>query len=119
MTKDFDLIAELRDEAGTSNSRRLRRSGMVPAIIAGLDVKQIHAGALSAIENLQGKENYKLAQFFRHQKTHDSLTSSVILTYSDALYYFGKWYLQLWAESLGKNKKGITAIHAVLSLIHI
>ena len=35
MTKDFDLIAELRDEAGTSNSRRLRRSGMVPAIIYG------------------------------------------------------------------------------------
>ena len=35
MTKDFDLIAELRDEAGTSNSRRLRRSGMVPAVIYG------------------------------------------------------------------------------------
>ena len=78
--------------------------GMVPAIIAGLDVKQIHAGALSAIENLQDMENYKIAQFFfRHQNTYDSLTSSVILTYSDALYYFGKWYLQLWAESLGKK----------------
>ena len=35
MTKDFNLIAELRDEAGTSNSRRLRRSGMVPAVIYG------------------------------------------------------------------------------------
>ena len=35
MTKDFDLIAELREEAGTSNSRRLRRSGMVPAVIYG------------------------------------------------------------------------------------
>ena len=35
MTKDFDLIAELRDELGTSNSRRLRRSGMVPAVIYG------------------------------------------------------------------------------------
>ena len=35
MTKDFDLIAELRDEPGTSNSRRLRRSWMVPAVIYG------------------------------------------------------------------------------------
>lgn len=35
MTKDFDLIAALRDGAGTSNSRRLRRSGMVPAVIYG------------------------------------------------------------------------------------
>ena len=87
--------------------------GMIPAIIAGLDVKQIHAGALSVIKDQQGKENYKIAQFFRYQNSHYSLTNSVILTYSDALYYFGKWYLQLWAESLGKNKKGITAIHAV------
>ena len=35
------------------------------------------------------------------------------MTYSDSLFYFGKWYLQLWAESLGKESKGITAIHAV------
>ena len=35
MTKDFDLIAELREGPGTSNSRRLRRSGMVPAVIYG------------------------------------------------------------------------------------
>ena len=34
------------------------------------------------------------------------------MTYSDSLYFFGKWYLQLWAESIGKNK-GITAIHSV------
>jgi len=35
MTKGFDLIVELRDGTGTSNSRRLRRSGMVPAVIYG------------------------------------------------------------------------------------
>ncbi|MDC0057227.1 hypothetical protein OAJ74_03625 [Alphaproteobacteria bacterium] len=87
--------------------------GMIPSIIAGLDVKQIHAGALSAIDAMEDNENYKIAQFFRYQKYHHLLTNSVILTYSDALYYFGKWYLQLWAESLGKNKKGITAIHSV------
>jgi len=87
--------------------------GMVPAILAGLDVKRIHAGALSIIEDLQDRENYKIAQFFHHQNTHNSITNSVILTYSDALFYFGKWYLQLWAESIGKNKQGITPIHAI------
>ena len=35
------------------------------------------------------------------------------MTYSDALIYFGKWYLQLWAESIGKNGMGITPIHAI------
>ena len=35
------------------------------------------------------------------------------MTYCDALFYFGKWYLQLWSESIGKNTKGITPIHSV------
>ena len=35
------------------------------------------------------------------------------MTYSDSLYFFGKWYLQLWAESIGKGKKGITPIHSI------
>ena len=34
------------------------------------------------------------------------------MTYSDGLNYFGKWYLQLWAESIGKQNRGVTALHA-------
>ena len=41
MAKDLDLIAELRDESGTSSSRRLRRSGMVPAVIYGAGEENI------------------------------------------------------------------------------
>ncbi len=33
--EDFDLIAEIRDDAGKGASRRLRREGKVPAIIYG------------------------------------------------------------------------------------
>ena len=86
--------------------------GMVPAIIAGLDAKEIHRGARHVIENDNKDNLYKLGQLFKFQKKI-SLTSSVIMTYSDALQYFGKWYLQLWAESIGKDKKGITAIHSI------
>ena len=35
MAKDFDLIAEIREDAGKGASRRLRREGKVPAIIYG------------------------------------------------------------------------------------
>jgi large subunit ribosomal protein L25 len=35
MSDDFDLIAEIREDQGKGASRRLRRSGMVPAIIYG------------------------------------------------------------------------------------
>ena len=87
--------------------------GMIPSILAGLDVKKIHEGALEEIKHQENFEFLKIAQFFLYQKAQSSLANSVIMTYSDALFYFGKWYLQLWAESIGKNKKGITAIHSV------
>jgi large subunit ribosomal protein L25 len=35
MAKGFDLVAELREDAGKGSSRRLRRQGKVPAIIYG------------------------------------------------------------------------------------
>ena len=35
MADDFDLIAELREDAGKGASRRLRREGKVPAILYG------------------------------------------------------------------------------------
>ena len=35
MAEDFDLIAEIREDAGKGSSRRLRREGKVPAIIYG------------------------------------------------------------------------------------
>ena len=35
MAKEFDLIAELREDAGKGASRRLRRAGKVPAILYG------------------------------------------------------------------------------------
>ena len=38
---------------------------------------------------------------------------NVLMTYSDSLLVFGEWYLQLWAESIGKNDKAITAIHSI------
>jgi len=87
--------------------------GMVPSIIAGLDVKKIHLGAIKQIEKYRQDNHLKISQLFRYQNFKNKFTNSILMTYSDALYYFGKWYLQLWAESLGKENKGITPIHAV------
>ena len=87
--------------------------GMVPAIIAGLNVEKIHKGASNQIKHISNNEFIKIAQFFRYQNTNNKIKNSVIMTYSDSLFYFGKWYLQLWAESLGKENKGITPIHSI------
>ena len=40
-------------------------------------------------------------------------TISVMMAYADRLEKFVKWYVQLWAESLGKDGKGITPIGAL------
>ena len=87
--------------------------GMIPAVIAGLNVKEIHAGALEQINNTNSEDFIKIARFFKFQNIIKDLSSSVVMTYSDSLLYFGKWYLQLWAESIGKDQKGITPIHSV------
>jgi len=86
--------------------------GMIPAIIAGLDVRKIHKGALNIINLNDFANPFKFGQIFKFCSSYD-YRSNVIMTYSDGLTFFGKWYLQLWAESIGKKNKGITALHSV------
>ena len=86
---------------------------MVPSILAGLDVKKIHEGAVDEIKHQANFDFLKIGQYLRYQTMKSFFVNSVIMTYSDALFYFGKWYLQLWAESIGKDNKGITAIHSI------
>jgi len=86
--------------------------GMIPAILADLDVKKIHLGASKAIEENDFLDTFKFAQIFKFCSSNNYL-SNVMMTYSDGLTYFGKWYLQLWAESIGKKDRGITALHAI------
>jgi glucose-6-phosphate isomerase len=38
---------------------------------------------------------------------------SVLMAYADRLQRFTQWYLQLWAESLGKDRKGTTPLAAL------
>jgi glucose-6-phosphate isomerase len=38
---------------------------------------------------------------------------SVLMAYTDRLERFARWYVQLWAESLGKDGKGTTPVGAL------
>ncbi len=46
-------------------------------------------------------------------RSPSSKTISVMMAYADRLQMFTKWYVQLWAESLGKDGKGTTPIGAL------
>ena len=85
---------------------------LVPAIILGLNINELFKGASEVVNNIDKYKPYDLGRYLTY-KENKKFTNNVLMTYSDSLYFFGKWYLQLWAESIGKKNKGITAIHSV------
>ena len=96
----------------------LSNVGIVPAMMFDLDAAAIRTGAgeqLAPILSGNGPEHSAAAvgaaaQFALHE--HAGVSACVLMPYSDRLALFTKWYVQLWAESLGKDGKGFTAVAA-------
>jgi len=86
--------------------------GLFPSALAGVDIKKLLAGARYMDEMCDTDDIWKnpaymsaILQYLAYKKGKNI---SVIMPYSNALRDFAEWYLQLWAESLGKkvNLKG-------------
>ncbi|MGI9413383.1 MAG: glucose-6-phosphate isomerase, partial [Hyphomicrobiales bacterium] len=96
----------------------LSNVGLVPAIMFGLDPLAIRAGAgeqLAPILSGAAPDQCAAAigaavQYALHE--HAGVSACVLMPYSDRLGLFTKWFVQLWAESLGKNGRGFTAVAA-------
>src|SRR5437868_3118459 len=96
----------------------LTNVGLLPAAVCGLDIGAIRAGASDALAPVLDHNKHPadvpaavgaaLAASLAHDKP-----ISVMMAYSDRLAQFTKWYVQLWAESLGKDGKGTTPIGAL------
>ncbi|HXS06610.1 MAG TPA: hypothetical protein VN723_07475 [Rhizomicrobium sp.] len=90
--------------------------GVLPAILMGLDVKKLRAGAASVLgETLAAKDagNAPVAMGAAlHQAlaAEGKLATTILWPYADKLQVFGGWWRQLWAESLGKDGKGSTPV---------
>jgi len=90
--------------------------GILPAILMGIDVKQLRAGAASVLaETLAAKTPADapaaLGAALQHALAEEKkLATTILWPYADALAVFGGWWRQLWAESLGKNGKGSTPV---------
>lgn len=88
--------------------------GLLPAIIAGVDVLALREGAAHSLECILTQpitDNYP-AMGVAVMASIKSCNAAVMMPYCDKLKYFAKWYRQLWAESLGKKGKGIVPIDA-------
>lgn len=82
--------------------------GLLPFALVGIDIDEIMNGIKDmdlALKNTDINENiaaqYALIQHLLDIKRGKHI--SVMMPYSSRLKYISDWYVQLWAESLGKN----------------
>ena len=97
----------------------LSNVGLMAAIARGLDPLAIRAGAKAVIEDLLAAQAPSQFAPAIGAATAVSLAEArgikvlVLMPYADRLGRFAHWYVQLWAESLGKAGKGSTPLAAV------
>jgi glucose-6-phosphate isomerase len=96
----------------------LTNVGLLAAAVAGLDVRAVREGAAAALAPvLAGKAPQDvpaaLGAALSFAGAQSGKTIAVMMAYADRLERFTRWYVQLWAESLGKDGKGTTPLAAL------
>lgn len=90
--------------------------GLFPALLMGVPIDRVMAGAQRVLDEFLMCENThqiaKSAGLISHITQTNKMNQVVLMTYVDQLEPLGRWFRQLWAESLGKNGKGTTPINA-------
>ncbi|NIA02375.1 MAG: glucose-6-phosphate isomerase [Nitrospirae bacterium] len=91
--------------------------GLLPAKLIGIDIEKLLKGAKVGRDNFLSPDSainlpFQLAktQFDLNQK---GITMNVLMPYAQKLIKFADWWRQLLAESIGKERKGITPINAL------
>ena len=97
----------------------LTNVGLLPAAVAGLDIGAIRKGAANALAPVLAERppaevpaavGAALAMALADTRAK---SMSVVMAYADRLERFTRWYVQLWAESLGKDGHGTTPLGAL------
>ena len=97
----------------------LTNVGLMPAMARGLDVRKIRAGAREVIDSLVSSSFPAAFAPAIGAATAVGLSKErgirtlVMMPYNDRLGRFSEWYVQLWAESLGKGGEGTTPVPAL------
>ena len=96
----------------------LTNVGLLPAAVAGLDVAAIRQGAADAYEPIRAGRPAQNAPAALGAALHVAAAMegngiAVTMAYADRLERFTRWWVQLWAESLGKNGKGSQPVAAI------
>ena len=94
----------------------LSNVGLLPALARGMDVLALRRGAQDVVTATLAAKNPRevpaaigaaVAVAFSRDK---GMSCQVMMPYADRLGYFAHWFVQLWAESLGKGGQGTSPI---------
>lgn len=96
----------------------LTNVGLLPAAVAGLDIAAIRAGAAKAVAPILARKPAAdvapaVGAALSIALANAGKNITVLMPYADRLAWLAKWYVQLWAESLGKDGKGTTPLAAL------
>ena len=96
----------------------LSNVGLLPAAFVGLDIAAIRKGAAAALAPVLAQKPVEevpaaVGAALAFAGAQNGKTISVLMAYADRLERFTRWYVQLWAESLGKDGKGTTPVAAL------
>jgi glucose-6-phosphate isomerase len=97
----------------------LSNVGLLPALLAGVDVVALRQGAAAVLDATLAAASPREsapalgAALSVALAERRGIGTTVIMPYLDQLAHFGLWFRQLWAESLGKNGKGTTPVRAL------
>ncbi len=95
----------------------LTNVGLLPAAVLGLDIAAIRQGAAAALAPILEERSPEMVAPAIGAALAAALAErkpiAVMMAYADRLERFTRWYVQLWAESLGKDGKGTTPIAAL------
>ena len=95
--------------------------GIVPLYLTGYDVKALLEGAKKCEKDIfEGTNEDVFHKAYKYCFSKE-INTNVLFSYSDAFRSFNEWYIQLWAESLGKinrqNKRvGLTPVGLIGSI---
>ncbi len=96
----------------------LTNVGLLPAAVLGLDIAAIRQGADDAYAPIRAGASpadapAALGAAFATAAALEGKAIGVLMAYADRLERFTRWWVQLWAESLGKDGKGSQPVAAI------
>jgi len=92
--------------------------GLLPAACAGISLDALRRGIANAAERCESSDPMQnpalaAASIYHAFDAQDGRSVLVTVPYATSLKALGEWFVQLWAESLGKDNRGPIPVTAV------